>query len=695
MAIKSKKSNERFALKLTLFLVFVLSVGIAASAMFSALSRMSNQDFDMYDVLSAERYVETNAYMYEVQNAVSNLTYDVSQLLLQNGIDMQNNMYNDEYDIFTEEQQAVLYELSEFEDLPKMIEKGLYGRYDFLYSINIDGITITNSENIESNKVFYCFFENGMRYGVDSDEYIGNYYYISYLNLGNKGSITIAYDDSYITAKQTEWESLRANFIYCVVIAGAMAVTALISLIWYLCVVGKCSNGELIKPKGVMAVPLGIQLIISAVVFTGLLIFIAFLFDIQWYLSRRAEKLIIDLDILSMGAAAVSGGTAAAVLLWILGSWVSRLRCKKFWRCTLIYMLFAKLRNISVSVLSSKGFAEKALKKYFIASRTAIFTAAIISVMIMAGGIRSYNHPTAFLGFILLVLTSAAYICMSVYEAKGFGEIDRAIDDVYNGRQPMFGENMFKPPFSYLSRKLGSISSGYMKSVEERVKSERMKIELVTNVSHDLKTPLTSIISYVDLLGKVEDLPPEAKDYVAILAKKSDRLKNIVTDVFELAKTTSGEIQVEHEKIELNKLIIQTVADMGDSIEKSGLTVKTSVLDEPVCIISDGKKLYRVIQNLIDNALKYSLKGTRIFISLTTDDYYAVIRVINTAGYEMQFTKEEILERFARGDKARTTEGSGLGLSIAQGMTSACGGIFDIEIDGDQFKAVMKFPKMK
>ena len=131
MAIKSKKSNERFALKLTLFLVFVLSVGIAASAVFNALSRMSNLDFDMYDVLSAERYVETNAHMYEVQNAVSNLTYDVYQLLLQNGIDMQNNMYNDEYDIFTEEQQAVLYELSEFEDLPKMIEKGLYGRYDF------------------------------------------------------------------------------------------------------------------------------------------------------------------------------------------------------------------------------------------------------------------------------------------------------------------------------------------------------------------------------------------------------------------------------------------------------------------------------------------------------------------------------------------------------------------------------------
>ena len=153
-----------------------------------------------------------------------------------------------------------------------------------------------------------------------------------------------------------------------------------------------------------------------------------------------------------------------------------------------------------------------------------------------------------------MVLTSAAYICMSVYEAKGFGEIDRAIDDVYNGRQPMFGENMFKPPFSYLSRKLGSISSGYMKSVEERVKSERMKIELVTNVSHDLKTPLTSIISYVDLLGKVEDLPPEAKDYVAILAKKSDRLKNIVTDVFELAKPQAERYRLSMKKSSLISL---------------------------------------------------------------------------------------------------------------------------------------------
>lgn len=238
------------------------------------------------------------------------------------------------------------------------------------------------------------------------------------------------------------------------------------------------------------------------------------------------------------------------------------------------------------------------------------------------------------------------------------------------------------------------INKGFNESLEEQMRAERHKIALVTNVSHDLKTPLTSIISYVDLLAKEEDLSETARDYVTILVEKSARLKNIVSDLFDLAKSTSGDIALEMESLDLKKLIQQTLADMEDKLAESGLQIRSRFPENPVNIYADGKKLYRVFQNIIDNALKYSLQGTRVYIELVETDGKAVATVKNTAGYEMEFTAEEILQRFARGDKARATEGSGLGLSIAESFTHVCGGDFKVDVDGDLFKVTISFDKV-
>lgn len=247
----------------------------------------------------------------------------------------------------------------------------------------------------------------------------------------------------------------------------------------------------------------------------------------------------------------------------------------------------------------------------------------------------------------------------------------------------------------YNNKTFEDINKGFNESLEEQMKSERMKINLVTNVSHDLKTPLTSIISYVDLLSKEEDLSETARDYINILMEKSNRLKNIVADLFDLAKSTSGDINVDFEDLDLKKLIEQTLGDMEDDIEKSGLTIKTNLPEEAVMIKSDGKKLYRVFQNIIDNALKYSLLGTRIFVELEEKDNMAIATVKNTAGYEMDFTAEDILQRFNRGDESRTTDGSGLGLSIAESFTEVSGGNFKVDIDGDMFKVIIGFEESK
>ncbi|CFW97925.1 Signal transduction histidine kinase, core [Syntrophomonas zehnderi OL-4] len=238
---------------------------------------------------------------------------------------------------------------------------------------------------------------------------------------------------------------------------------------------------------------------------------------------------------------------------------------------------------------------------------------------------------------------------------------------------------------------LNSIQEGMDIAVTEMMKSERMKIDLISNVSHDLKTPLTSIISYVDLLNKEDGLPEHVNDYIKILAQKSEHLKNLIQDLFDLSKASSNNLPLDMEKIDLPRLVKQTLADMEEPIAASGLVFRVNTPDEPVYITSDGKKLYRILENLIMNALKYSLAGSRVFIDLIVDRNEVTVTIKNTANYEMTFEEDEILQRFVRGDKSRSSEGSGLGLSIAQTFTEICGGSFSVKIDGDLFKVELRF----
>lgn len=248
-------------------------------------------------------------------------------------------------------------------------------------------------------------------------------------------------------------------------------------------------------------------------------------------------------------------------------------------------------------------------------------------------------------------------------------------------------------PYYEYSMKLANIGSGMEKALETQMKGERMKIDLITNVSHDLKTPLTSIIGYVDLLSRDPGLSEEAKDYVKILNQKTERLKHIIADLFELAKATSGDAKVDLEPMDMKRLIEQTLGDMEDQIKDSGFKIKFQCDSEHTRFLGDVNRMYRVVQNVIENALKYSLSGTRIFVRIKDEASKVTLEVINTASYEMDFTEEEIMERFARAEKSRTSEGNGLGLSIADSFTKNCGGTFNIKISGDQFKVTVQFPQ--
>lgn len=238
---------------------------------------------------------------------------------------------------------------------------------------------------------------------------------------------------------------------------------------------------------------------------------------------------------------------------------------------------------------------------------------------------------------------------------------------------------------------LYKLEAGIENAVEQKNRSNRMRVELLTNVSHDLKTPLTSIINYADLLCE-EPLPAPACEYAQALREKSYRLKNMVQDVFDLSKSTSGNLTVEKHVLDLVKLIRQTLADMDERIAGSTLTFKLAVSEEPILIEADGDKLYRVFQNLFLNALQYSLENSRVHVLLFEADGRAICEVKNTSKGELDFDTSEIIERFVRADTSRTTEGSGLGLSIVQSFTENCGGNFSIETNADMFTARVSFP---
>lgn len=242
-----------------------------------------------------------------------------------------------------------------------------------------------------------------------------------------------------------------------------------------------------------------------------------------------------------------------------------------------------------------------------------------------------------------------------------------------------------------LANNINNMSEGLGKAVDNAIKSEKMKTELITNVSHDLKTPLTSIISYVDML-KSDDIDDDTrKSYLAILDKKSKRLKILVEEIFEASKLSSGEVEFNIEKTDIKELLIQSIVELDDKIQDSRLDFIVSVPEESIFTMVDGKRTFRAFENLITNITKYSAPNTRVYIDLFIENDTISIIFKNISNYRLNLKPEEFLERFRRGDSSRNTEGSGLGLSITQSIVNIQNGTMDLNIDGDLFKVILQF----
>lgn len=248
--------------------------------------------------------------------------------------------------------------------------------------------------------------------------------------------------------------------------------------------------------------------------------------------------------------------------------------------------------------------------------------------------------------------------------------------------------------YEEIQRQLHSIQQAYKKSIEDEIKSQKMKSDLISNVSHDLKTPLTSIITYVELLKNTET-SDEAKKYIDTISRKSERLKILIDDMFEISKAQSGNLSLEINDIDIVSLMKQSIFEVSDRLTDRGIMLKTNFPEEKLILSLDGEKTYRTFENLLVNIAKYSAKNSRAYVDIKNEEKYVEVIFKNISETEIDFDAQDILERFRRGDKSRNTEGSGLGLSIAKGYIEIQGGELDIQLDGDLFKSVIRFKKEK
>jgi signal transduction histidine kinase len=366
-------------------------------------------------------------------------------------------------------------------------------------------------------------------------------------------------------------------------------------------------------------------------------------------------------------------------LLWWLTSFAKRCKAGKWWRYTLIYSfirwIFDSARRMAKSLWS--GFP-LTLRVVVLGLILFTVTAVCISIYPSTNALLLCVVFAALAVFGLLRFTQKLYLVQEGAKAASGGQYGEPIA-VTGGE------------LGSIAASINSISDGINAAVAERLKSERLRTELITNISHDIRTPLTSLITYTDLL-KSEGLQSErAPDYLDILIQKSARLKTLTDDLFEASKAASGNIDVQIGTLDLADLVRQVLGELDERVRASGLDFRLN-LSEHAQVNADGRLLWRVIENLMSNVFKYALSGSRVYIDLEPEDEWYRLDIKNISERPLNVEPSELIERFKRGDEARSSDGSGLGLSIAQSFVQSQGGRFKLSIDGDLFKVSLYLP---
>lgn len=531
-----------------------------------------------------------------------------------------------------------------------------------IYYVSDGKNKITNSSNI--TKEYFKTFPSYMIFDEAVDEIYpkeikdNKDYNLNISNISQfdrlKDTMYIAFSDEYLNSNIEKWKETKTIVTNNLYIGSAFLVGLILSFIYLVLVVGR----KFFKDKEVHLnsvdrlyndINLGVCLCLITLWFVS----------VEGIFSNNIYKITIPITAL-----------IAALGLILVLSLIKHFKNKTLLKHTLTYSIFHKIF--------------KAAKGVYNSGRTGTKVALIIMV---------YSTLVSLTSFISVVIIGVG-IWLALEQVKKFNEIKEGVEIIRNGDIYHTIDIQGDGELAVLAANINGITDGLKEAVNNELRSQRLKNELITNVSHDIRTPLTSIITYVDLL-KTEKDESKLTEYIEILDQKSQRLKTLTDDLFEAAKASSGSIPVNYEKIDIISLITQGLGELNDKIEALELEFKINHPKDKVYITADGKLLWRAIENLLSNIFKYALKGSRVYIDIEDLGNEVKLTIKNISAYELNISADELMERFKRGDESRNSQGSGLGLSIAKSLIDSQKGSFHIEIDGDLFKAIIKMPKYK
>jgi len=470
--------------------------------------------------------------------------------------------------------------------------------------------------------------------------------------LGPKDIIYVAFSKEYLNPRIEKWEQNKIIITKSLKQIAGLLLAFLAAFIYLVLVIGRGSEEQK-----------EIQLNFVDRIYNDLKLIMCFMLIISW-LGAVAALDHLDIYQFVFPITLLIGSLGLILVL----SLVKNIKNSNLIKNTLIYKVFYKLIRFIRDIYDSGSVAVKVLL-------------VVIGYPIIAA-----------LTFFMFPITIGAAVWFAHKKVKEFNAIKEGVIKVKEGDIHYTIDIPGDGEFAKLASDINSITEGLNNAVENELKSERLKTELITNVSHDIRTPLTSIITYVDLLKNEKD-EIKVEEYIEVIDQKSQRLKILTEDLFEAAKASSGNIPVNFEKIELVSLITQGLGELDDKIQDCNLEFKLNHPKDKVFIKADGKLLWRAIENLFSNILKYALAGSRVYIEIIDQGSEVTLTIKNISAYELNISADELMERFKRGDESRSSQGSGLGLSIAKSLTEIQKGSFKIEIDGDLFKVIIQIPK--
>lgn len=694
MDIRWRKYSRSMVMKIAVFLIAVLSFASAA-AVFVNVVVLHKADFD---IVFADSYYESRDYGLAATNIIRDLktiqrlknkeTILSGQTLDQERIKNEENQlfvefeynsnsynpnanYQDNYKTFLEvytdkitqaKNELIKQDLTDY----NLAQQDLANYQGIIYYAKKGETEYTNSPNKARD-----YFKDQPSYilwdGYESEVFPqevrdNNRYYWLMSNsndLEQQDIIYVAYTDEYINPKLVEWQDNKQFATHSLYQLGGLLLVLAAALLYLLAVIGR-------NPQEDEEIHLNVLNRIYNDLNIGLCIllialWVAAVSQLEQYKSYELF-FFITLSISSLG------------LLLVL-SLVKHLKNKTFIKNTLIFKVVYKLffRVVYKIVTFFQDVYNSG-------------STGVKVILIVVG----YPVLVA-ITFFIFPITLGAAAWLALKKVKEFNTIKEGVKRVKEGDIHHCINIAGEGEFARLASDINSITDGLYKAVDNEIKSERLKTELITNVSHDIRTPLTSIITYIDLL-KNEKEPAKIEGYLEIIEQKSQRLKVLTDDLFEAAKASSGNIQVNFETINLISLITQGLGELDDKIQERQLDFKLSYPSDKLMIRADGKLLWRAIENLLSNIFKYALQGSRVYIDIANLGSEVVLTIKNISAYELNISSDELMERFKRGDESRSSQGSGLGLSIAKSLIELQKGSFNIEIDGDLFKASIQLP---